>query len=155
MKKILLCFLFSFVCIISNAQIYNTIKYLDKFDDVIKQENVKTLVTETDSTFIFETKGRKPKIYYILEIDEDSFIGDADENNHERLVNNIFGYQESYFVSDIPYNKFIILDEDEQKKHFFTLVHRVISRYSFTFEYDSEFHWIRSLECSRIVYENK
>ena len=155
MKKILLCFLFSFVCIISNAQIYNTIEYLDKFDDVIKQENVKTLVTETDSTFIFETKGRKPKIYYILKIDENGFIGDANENNHERIINNVFGYQERYLVSDIPYNKFIILDKNEQRKHFFGLVHRVISKYDFIFEYDTQFYWITNLEGSRIVYENR
>ena len=153
MKKILLCFLFSFVCIISNAQIYNTIEYLDKFDDVIKQENIKTLVTETDSTFIFETKGRKQKIYYILKIDENGFIGDANENNHERIINNVFGYQESYWVSDIPYpNEFF---KDESEKHLFLLVHRVISKYDFIFEYDTQFHWITNLEGSRIVYENR
>lgn len=44
MKKIIFTLLFVLIALISNAQIYNTIEYYDKFDDCIKTEKVKTLI---------------------------------------------------------------------------------------------------------------
>ena len=81
MKKILfiLFILFSIGC---NAQIYNTIKHYDKFDDIIKTEKIKTLVNKTDSTFVFETKNRNNKVYYILDIVHSNCIGDSKIYNH-------------------------------------------------------------------------
>ena len=110
MKKFLLCFLFSFVCIISNAQIYNTIKYLDKFDDVIKQENVKTLITihNIDSTNFYnidgcniievETKGKSPVKYISI-----CKVYNGNNNDIIKLIDDIFGYETEYYC--IKYEK--------------------------------------------------
>lgn len=157
MKKILFIVLFSFVTLVCNAQIYNKIEHYDKFDDVIKTENVKTLVTKTDSTFVIETKGRKPVTYYIMKIVEGNCIGDSEVNNHERLVKNVFGYQECYFVADIPFEAYMALlrlDEERAKNHVFGLVHRVISRYDFTFEYDTEYLWLQDFNRSNSLGRN-
>ena len=142
MKKVLFIVLFCFVTLVCNAQIFTKIEHLDKFDDVIKTENVKTLITKTDSTFVIETKGRRPIAYYIFKIVESNCIGDSEVNNHERLVNNVFGYQECYFVSDLPFEEYIKLDEKQANNHAFGLIHRVISRYEFVFEYENELIWL-------------
>ena len=56
MKKFLFTLLFAWIGIDCNAQIYKTIKYYDKFDDEVKKEQHKTLITKTDSTFVIEEK---------------------------------------------------------------------------------------------------
>ena len=66
MKKFLLTLLFGLIGSTCNAQIYTKIKHFDKFDDALKIENRKTLITKTDSTFIIEEKGKQPVVYYIL-----------------------------------------------------------------------------------------
>lgn len=48
--------------------IYTSVHKYDKFDDVVWEKEIKTLVTKTDSTIIIETKGTKPVEYYILEV---------------------------------------------------------------------------------------
>lgn len=142
MKKISLLILFYLVPIISTSQIFTKIEHLDKFDDVVKTENVKTLITKTDSTFVIETKGRTPITYYIFDILESICIGDSEVNNHERLVNNVFGYQECYLVSDLPFEEYIKLDEKQANNHILQLTHRVISKYKFVFEYENEYIWL-------------
>lgn len=52
MKKHLFTLIFVLASLSCNAQIYKSIKYYDKFDDEIKTEQRKTLITKTDSTFI-------------------------------------------------------------------------------------------------------
>lgn len=109
MKKILFTFLFSLVAIIGNAQIYNTIKYVDKFDDVIRKETIKSKITvhELDSADWFgikdlsiievETKGNEPVKYF--SIGKTSF---GDENNIEEITDGVFGYHTHYFCVN-PY----------------------------------------------------
>ena len=158
MKKITFTILFGLIALISNAQIYNTIKYYDKFDDVIKTEKVKTLITETDSTWIFETKGRTPKVYYYLNYwfnylgIDDVYIGN--KNKPENLVNNVYGCERRFVVSDVPVNKLLEIGKENSINHMFILVHRVISRYEYVFEYDTEYHWIQKNDGSRIIYSN-
>lgn len=159
MKKILfiLFILFSIGC---NAQIYNTIKHYDKFDDIIKTEKIKTLVNKTDSTFVFETKNRNNKVYYILDIVHSNCIGDSKIYNHEKLLENgnIYGYQEYWLVTDLRYDEYfdlVLTNKTFADSHTFGLCHRVISRYSFEFYFETEFHWIQKFDGSRIIYSNE
>lgn len=108
MKKILFTFLFSLVAIISNAQIYNTINYVDKFDDIIRKETIKTRITihELDSVDWFgiedlsvieiETKGNEPIKYF--SIIKTSF---GDEENIKEITDGVFGYQTRYFCVNL------------------------------------------------------
>lgn len=117
MKKILFTFLFSLVAIISNAQIYNTINYVDKFDDIIRKETIKSKITvhELDSADWFgiedlsaieiETKGNEPIKYF--SIVKTSF---GDENNIEEITNGVYGYETHYFCV----NPYWVLNEAEK-----------------------------------------
>lgn len=117
MKKFLFTFLFSLVAIIGNAQIYNTIKYVDKFDDVIRKETIKSKITvhELDSADWFgiedlsaieiETKGNEPIKYF--SIGKTSF---GDENNIEEITNGVYGYHTHYFCV----NPYWVLNEVEK-----------------------------------------
>ena len=78
MKRILFTLLLGLIGYVCNAQIYSKIIYYDKFDDVIKTENKKTLITQTDSSFIFEVKGREPVEYWIFTKIRDASFGDKD-----------------------------------------------------------------------------
>lgn len=95
MKKVLttLFFLLLFT-LVTNAQIYTSISYYDKFDDVIKKEQRKTLIEKTDTTFIIEEKGKKPVVYYILNQVEELTSGS--KSNIVNLIGNVYGYQEGW-----------------------------------------------------------
>ena len=54
MKKIIILLICVLISQVSFAQIFTKIKYFDKFDDSLKEETIKTLITKTDSTFIIE-----------------------------------------------------------------------------------------------------
>lgn len=108
MKKILFTFLFSLIAIIGNAQIYNTLNYVDKFDDIIRKETIKTRITihELDSVDWFgiedlnvieiETKGNEPIKYF--SIIKTSF---GDEENIKEITDGVFGYQTRYFCVNL------------------------------------------------------
>lgn len=171
MKKLLFTSLLSIITLICNAQIYSKIEYLDKFDDIIKNENIKTLITKTDSTFTVEVKGHKPIEYWILNYAEFNSMGDED-NIVDLTGKNVYGYQDCWCVINISdkeeyynlFNKVILegLNVDVLQKYWLFIVHRVISRYSFKFEYKNEFFWIQNdlndnklgKDISRIIYTN-
>lgn len=142
MKKLLSFLLCVFLSLQADSQIYSRINYLDKFDDVVKTENVKTLIEEVDSTFIIEIKGRTPITYYVLGVAEFDCIGDSKVNNHERLIDNVFGYQKAYCVSNVPLQEWAVLNEEQKNKHTFGLIHRVVSKYDFEFVYEGEYFWL-------------
>ena len=109
MKKILFTLLLSIVTLTGNAQqIYSTIKHLDKFDDVVKTENIKTRITihKLDSTEWFgvsdlsiieiETKGKEPVKY--VSIYKTSF---GDEENIKEITNGLYGYQTHYLCVNL------------------------------------------------------
>lgn len=151
------------------AQIYSTIEYYDKFDDVLKSENIKTLVTQTDSTFIVEVKGRKPVEYWIENYDKYNSMGDKD-NIVDLTGKSVYGYQDCWCVIKMSdkeeyktlYNKVLSenLNPDILQKYWLFIVHRVISRYLFEFEYKTELFWIQNEmndnklgnDVSRIIY---
>ncbi|MBR2102427.1 MAG: hypothetical protein IJ928_06725 [Prevotella sp.] len=153
MKKTLLILTFIIVSLTSFGQIFSKIRYYDKFDDCIKTEKIKTLITKTDSTFIIEEKGRKPVEYWI--INHSSFNSSGDKDNIVDLTGkNVYGFQDSWCVikmSDLnDYNnhlKKILLDEEPiavLTKYWLFVVHRTISRYSFEFQYEREYFWIEN-----------
>ena len=171
MKKILFVLLFAIMAVGIDAQIYSRIEYRDKFDVNIKVENTKVLITKTDSTFTIEKRGFKPTTYYILNELSDYTIGDR--NNIVDLTGtSVYGYQETWCVirvEDIEnyrrdYLKYICNETGIEiiSKYYLFVVHRVISKYSFIFEYKSEYFWIEDesntdklgKSINRIIYCN-
>ena len=96
MRRFFIVFASTIFSLFVNAQIFNTIKYLDKFDDVIQAEQRKTLIEKTDSTFIIEEKGKKPTVYHILNIVDAGTSGSKE--NIVELVDNVYGYETSWCV---------------------------------------------------------
>lgn len=167
MKKLFIILILSFVTFFLDAQVYTSIKYLDKFDDEIKVENIKTIVEKTDSTFIVETKGKKPVTYYILNVLE--YTGDKD--NVVNLVANVYGYQTCWCVVrgdvideyrtahdhvfwralEIAANDELDVEEKLQQQHneflklekyYLFIIHRVITT-QYSHEYKSEYFWVQ------------
>ena len=158
MKKIITCIILCCISLSMNAQIFNTILKYDKFDDVINSESHKTLITQTDTTFVVEEKGRKPVVYWIISKMDEFSKGDKD--HVANIVNNIYGYEDTWCT--IRYDeRDQYFDEIEQiakeangdvdnvndkiqglLRYYYNITHRVISRYSFEFYYDSDYLWI-------------
>ncbi|WP_155808462.1 hypothetical protein [Xylanibacter brevis] len=170
MKKYLLAFILVLAGLSSNAQIYKSIQYYDKFDDEIKLEHRKTLISKTDSsTFVIEEKGKKPVEYYILNSVADGTRGSKDEPVN--LVASVYGYEESWCVvrSDML-NDYLeaaraySLDSSKEKMdklmHFWLyIVHRTITT-QYTGTYLDELFWIQDdlsdgklgKDINRIIY---
>lgn len=169
MKKFLSILTLCLITLISNAQIYTSIKYLDKFDDIVKEQNVKTIVEKTDSTFVVETKDKNPVTYYILNVLEANCAGD--KNNIVNLVANVYGYQTCWCVVrsdmideyrtahdhvfwralEIATNDELDVEEKLQQqnnefskldKYYLFIIHRIITT-QYTHEYKSEYFWIQ------------
>lgn len=96
MKKLLTLLFFSFFAMFSYAQLFTKIAHYDKFDDVIKEETRKTLITETDSTIVIEEKGREPVTYYIVNKSSTDIQGSKDDIVN--LVADVYGYQTKRMV---------------------------------------------------------
>ena len=171
MKKLLIFIMSLFLGLQAFGQgsVYSEVLYLDKFDDIVKFDNVKTLVQKTDSTFVVETKGKSPVTYYILNVLEYGCAGDKD--NIVNLVGDVYGYQTCWCVvrSDMveDYNKDYNtvlnnclkirnneeLTDDEKdslqrneldklvKYHLFVIHRVVVSKYAHS--YESEYFWVQ------------
>ena len=171
----LFCFLFVALCI--NAQgIYTKVTKYDKFDDVLWSKNVKTLITQTDTTFVFETKGQKPEIYRYADSPLMA-IHMGSRDSLANLVADIWGYESQYFavtnqireeVRAETIEQISAMDEtqlsDEESNILLAanllkridelpiITTRTISKYRFTYEYDTDYVWIHYKDGSRIVY---
>lgn len=92
MKRFLIICILACVSIISNAQpslIFTRKIIFDKFDDVVFDENIKTLVTIYSDAIFIEEKGDYPvelKVGDIVDVK-------GDKNNIVKLYDNIYGYQ--------------------------------------------------------------
>ena len=154
MKKFLILILTALVTVAADAQIFTYKVIRDKFDDVVSECEIKTLITKNDTTFIIEEKGNEPVTYKILF--EHESMGSKD--NIVQLVGNVYGYQESWGVILEKDFKDCLLDisalsneEDDSKrndlrsklieKYCNFITHRVVTR-----QYDtkllSEHYWI-------------
>lgn len=170
MKKNLFTFLFALIGLSSNAQIYKSIKYYDKFDDEIKVEQRKTLITKTDSsTFVVEEKGKKAVEYYILNVVSEATKGSKDEPVN--LIASVYGYEECWCVvrSDmlndyLEASRAYSIDSsksnmDKLQHYWLFVVHRTITT-QYTGTYLDELFWIQDelsdgklgKDINRIIY---
>lgn len=175
MKKFITTSLIAFWALAMSAQgIYTRVKKYDKFDDVIYEKTIKTLVTKTYDKIIFETKGSKPVEYYYF----DSRLFAAHIGSRDslvNLVNDIYGYEDRYNVFPTDTMEVVRNSVYEQTTNVsdslladsivlqtIELIHRVdnvpevvfrtISKTSYSFMYDTDLVWIRFKDGSRIVY---
>lgn len=92
MKRFLIICILACVSIISNAQpslIFTRKIIFDKFEDVVFDENIKTLVTIYSDAIFIEEKGDYPvklKVGDIVDVK-------GDKDNIVKLYDNIYGYQ--------------------------------------------------------------
>lgn len=177
MKRTVWLFCFLVIALGINAQgIYTKVTKYDKFDDVVWSKNVKTLITQTDTTFVFETKGQKPETYYYVDVPLMA-IHEGRRDSLANLVADIWGYESQYFavtnkireevrsetqnqITDM--NDTQLTDEDTDFLLAVNLLKRIdelpiittrtISKYSFSYEYDTDYVWINFKDGSRIVY---
>ena len=155
MKKLNVLLVLLMMSVTSNCQIFTSIRYLDKFSDIVKSRDVKTLITKTDSTFIIEEKGRKPVEYFIINYADFASKGDKD-NIVDITGTNVYGYQECWCVVEMKDKEEYFhqhekafkgeIEPNELQKYWLFIIHRVISKYSFEFTYSNEFIWVQNEE---------
>jgi len=134
-----------------NAQIYTHIIQLDKFDDIVKNEEHKTLVTMSDTIFIVEEKGKEPVKYLILFPAEELTKGSKE--TPANLVDDVYGFQKAWIVV-----RYDMLDKcrdalndyevdrseanmNKLAQFLLGIVHRTVTT-QFTGQYLSEAFWI-------------
>lgn len=177
MKKVLLSSLFLLIAFVANAQgIYTKVKKYDKFDDVVWEKDVKTLIDKGWSKITIETKGQKPEEYTYY--DGPWFSAhDGRRDSLSNLVSNVYGYEDQYYLfpkdtvdkvtnevlercKDLPDSiatgSYIeaLVRIGMMSKVFDapTIVFRTISKFQHVFEYDTDLVWIRFRDGSRIIY---
>lgn len=180
MKKLIFSICFVLTSIVVNAQgIYTKVTKYDKFDDVEWEKTIKTLITKTDTTFVIETKGSKPKTYWYI----DSPLFSAHEGSRDSLSNivaDVWGYESQYIVITEETIEEVRSEVQELIKYMPdslvvnektntlygivmlrmidklpTITVRTISKYRFTYEYDTDLVWIRFEDGSRIIYSKR
>lgn len=180
MKRIFLSFAMIIWVAICFAQgIYTKVTKYDKFDDVVSEKVIKTLITKTDTTFIVETKGQEPVEYRYI----DNPFFSAHVGRRDSLVNivaDVYGYEDQYIaitedvrneviaevqkqIEDLPdslvfeekINMLAALKLMEKIDELPTITVRTISRYNFTYEYDTDLFWIKFKDGSRIIYTKR
>lgn len=178
MKKLIAVTLVLMCALTASAQgIYTSVHKYDKFDDVVWEKEIKTLITKTDSTIIIETKGTKPVEYYILGGEPFYVFGRRD--SIVNLVSDVYGYEETFLVytkDDFENKRKQILEvisdsiggyddryidlktrlgllEEADKLPIITI--RAVSKTQYYFTYDTEFFWIKFNDGSRLIYYKK
>ena len=184
MKTIKFAFtlLLLFVAVFGSAQekrLYSKIKKKDKFDDVVWEKPVKTLILKTDTSFIIETKGQKPVEYRY--IDKWGWAGHlGSEDSLINFAKDVYGYESQYFVFkqediDEAYDEVLETTKDWADSLKFesnmimllglklygkrdklpVIVYRTISKYKYIYEYDTDLFWIKFPDGSRVIYSNQ
>lgn len=157
MKKLFVVVLLALSCLCTNAQIFTKKTVYDKFDDVISDKTIKTLITcdENEDLITIEEKGSAPTEYVILNISESGTEGSKDEIVN--LVTTVYGYQTTWCVikkqDEDAYSRIytdMVYEEDKDvrseyisqlSKYWLFITNRVIvTRY--THDYDTEYWWI-------------
>ena len=137
MKKFLILILATLVFAVADAQIFTHKMIKDKFDDVVSECDIKTIITKNDTTFIIEEKGSDPVTYKVLF----EFDSKGSEDNIVRLVDDVYGYEKSWIV---------VLDE-----YRCAITHRVVTD-KYGTEFVGEFYWVAKLSKNgnyeRIIY---
>lgn len=177
MKRTVWLFYFLFVVLCINAQgIYTKVTKFDKFDDIEWSKDVKTLITQTDTTFVIETKGQKPETYYYVDAPLMA-IHEGRRDSLANLVADIWGYESQYFAitniirekvraetekqisemndtqsTDDEINMLLAINLLKRIDELPVITTRTISKYRFTYEYSTDYVWIKFKDGSRIVY---
>lgn len=118
MKKFLILILTALVTVAADAQIFTQKEIRDKFEDVVSQCDIKTLVTKNDTTFIIEEKGNEPVTYKILSEIE----SEGSKDNIIRLLGNVYGYEKTW---EVALEKNIIGSHLDEYRYFIT--YRVVT----------------------------
>lgn len=167
MKKIISMMILFIGCIVCGyGQIFTTTFTVDKFNDVISERRVKTLVSYTDSSVVVEEKGKTAEEYIIMcEVSEEC-VGSKD--NVIELVDGVYGFQMTYFaikVSDAA--KFRLkyagktYSTDEERMNFcyeaiekcgYRIVDRHVSHTRYSYEFEREYFWIENIKGERTIY---
>ena len=153
MKKFLILILTTLLTVAADAQIFTYKVIRDKFDDVVSECEIKTLITKNDTTFIIEEKGNEPVTYKILF--EHESMGSKD--NIVQLVGNVYGYEESWgailekdFKDHLLDISALSNEEDDSKrdalrrklieKYYYCITHRVVTD-EYGLQFLSEYYW--------------
>lgn len=174
MKKFSLLMLALVWATVTSAQgVYSHVTKIDKFNDVVWSKDIKTLITQTDTTFVIETKGSKPETYYCFDVPLLALhFGSRD--SVVNLVNNVWGYETQYVALTIDelIECYYIYEElenntsgdislwiDKLKKMWEgpspIITCRTISSTRYSFNYDTDCLWIEFSDGSRIIYSKK
>lgn len=180
MSRISCIIVFLSMCFCVNAQgIYTKVMKLDKFDDVVSEKIVKTLITKTDSTFIVETKGQKPIEYRYFDFPLFA-IHNGGRDSLVNLVEDVYGFEDKYIaiteearkkihderektIKNIPdsleleerANMLMATDFLSTMDKLPTITVRTISKYRYIYEYDTDLFWIRFEDGSRLIYSKR
>lgn len=132
MKKFLILILATLVTVAANAQIFTHKVIRDKFDDVVSECDIKTIITKNDTTFIIEEKGNEPVTFKTLNEIESK----GSKDNIVQLVGNVYGYEKTW---EVVLEKNIIGSLLDEYRYFIT--YRVVTmKYGYKILY--EFCWI-------------
>lgn len=143
MKKFLILILTALVTVAADAQIFTHKMIKDKFDDVVSEREIKTLIEKNDTAIIIEEKGNEPVTYKILNENESMSMGSKD--NIVQLVGNIYGYDKTW---EVVLEKNIIGSLLDEYRYFIT--YRVVTD-QFGTKLLYEFCWI--VKVSKNGYE--
>ena len=132
MKKFLILFLTTLVFTVADAQIFTHKVIRDKFDDVVSECDIKTIITKNDTTFIIEEKGNEPVTFKTLNEIESK----GSKDNIVQLVGNVYGYDKTW---EVVLEKNIIGSLLDEYRYFIT--YRVVTD-QFGTKLLYEFCWI-------------
>ena len=151
MKKFLILILATLVTVVAHAQIFTHKMVKDKFDDVVSERDIKTLITKNDTAIIIEEKGNEPVTYVIRYPSTLLSVGSKDDI--VRLVNNVYGYQECWYVLLEKDIKDYVLDNCT-----LLITHRLVTD-EFGTKLLYEFYWIEKVSFNgnneRTIYSSK
>lgn len=132
MKKFLILILTALLTVAADAQIFTHKVVKDKFDDVVSECDIKTIITKNDTTFIIEEKGNEPVTFKTLNEIESK----GSKDNIVQLVGNVYGYEKTW---EVVLEKNIIGSLLDEYRYFIT--YRVVTmKYGYKILY--EFCWI-------------
>jgi hypothetical protein len=183
MKRIYLLSLLFIASLACSAQgIYTSVTKYDKFDDVVWQKTIKTLITQNDTAFVVETKGQKPVVYTLI---EGYVLNVGSRDSLVNLVDDLWGYEDSYLVfapkdkedfhkymeentkgkadsTDLVLGDNIIKINTYKTFRFMYLrdnieklpkiTVRTVSKYKYDFAYRDDVFWIKFSDGSRLIY---
>lgn len=174
MKNLVTLFTLLFIAILQSygQTVFTRVLEYDKFDDVISDRTVKTLVTKSENYYTIETKGEDPiEYFYVTGLEQRTGSRDSIAN----LVDNVFGYEtkcyvftKEYFMNlldeetskygedidndSLKYRVGTILAERTASGQIPVMTRRVVSEIPHTFIYKSELLWIKFPDGSRTIY---